>query len=129
MRELYRNQTILAFWAPQLKIAQLLLTNTLLRTFLSKCRIFTHFAAIYPEITSRTVFKKKKIKRLKLKVCIFIYLPWKANSSHLYLFNHSVCHCLCCFHYHISNYNATCSCAHTCMQEHYNIPRGWFAYV
>lgn len=60
MHELYRNQTILAFGAPQLKIAQLLLTNTLLRTFLSKCRIFTHVAAIYPEITSQTVFKKKK---------------------------------------------------------------------
>lgn len=115
MHELHRNQTILAFWAPLLKIAQLLFTNTPLRTFLSKCRIFTPVAAIYPEITSRTVFKKKKNKRLKLKVCIFIDLPRKANASHLYLFNHSDCYCICCFHDHISNYNATCSCAHTCM--------------
>lgn len=73
-----RNQTILAFLAPKLKIAQLLLTNTLLRTFLSKCRIFTQFAAIYPEITRRTAFMKR-IKRFKPKVCIFISLPSKAN--------------------------------------------------
>lgn len=73
MHELHRNQTILAFWAPLLKIAQLLFTNTPLRTFLSKCRIFTPVAAIYPEITSRTVFKKKKKKI-------------KAKGMHFYLF-------------------------------------------
>lgn len=70
----YRNQIILAFWAPKLKITQLLLTFTMLRTFLSKCRIFTHVAAIYPVITNGTFFNKR-FKRLKRKECIFISLP------------------------------------------------------
>lgn len=97
MHQFYSNQTILAFWAPKLKIAQLLLAFTPLRTFPSKCRIFTHFAAIYPVITSGTFFKKK-IKRLKQKVCIVFIFSQKANSSHLYVLNHSDCLCMCSFH-------------------------------
>lgn len=102
--EYYRNQTILAFWAPKLKIAQLFLTFTLLRTFLSKCRIFIQFAAIYPVITNRTVFKKR-YKRLLLKVCIFISFSQKTNSSNSHVDNHSDWHCIRCFH--VSNYNAS----------------------
>lgn len=90
MHQFYSNQTILAFWAPKLKIAQLILAFTLLRTFFSKCRIFTHFAAIYPVITSGTFFKKKN-KRLKQKVCIVFIFFQKANSSHLQVLNHSDC--------------------------------------
>lgn len=124
MHQFYSNQTILAFWAPKLKIAQLLLAFTLLRTFFSKCRIFTHFAAIYPVITSGTFFKKKN-KRLKQKVCIVFIFFQKANSSHLQVLNHSDCLCICSFH--MSNYNAACSCAH--MQEHLNTTRGGFIYM
>lgn len=89
MHELYSTQTILAFWAPTLKTAQLLLTFTLLRTFLSKWRIFTHVTAIYPVITNGTFFMKR-LKRLKRKVCIFLYLPKRANSSHLYVLHVAV---------------------------------------
>lgn len=71
-----QDQILLAFWAPKLKITQLLLTFTMLQTFLSKCRIFTYSTAIYPVITNGTFFKKR-FKRLKRKVCIFISLPKK----------------------------------------------------
>lgn len=127
MHELKRNQTILVFFFghPSSKLHNCFSQITPLRTLLSKCRILKHDVATYPDISSRTVFMKK-IKRLKLKVCTFIYLPQKANSSHLYLFNHSDWHCICCFH--ISNYKATLSCAHTCLQEHYNT-RGGFVDV
>lgn len=79
MYEFFRNQTILAFLAPKLKMAQVILTITPLSTFLSKCRIFTHSTAIYPYITRRTVLKKR-FKRIELKVCILISLCKKANS-------------------------------------------------
>lgn len=70
---LKRKQIILAFCASKLEITQVLLTITHLSAFFSKWRVFTHLAAIHPEITRRKIFKKRyKRKELKRYVYIFV---------------------------------------------------------